>query len=185
MNKNNKGFTLIELMVTITIIAIMTAVLSANFTDARMQSRDKARMTSLKELQLSVELYKAQYGRYPASGCSATAAQFAGPGPEAAVDLLDCDAYITGHVAGVTFVPDFIPALPNDIKSETDAGKGFYYRTDATGSSYKIMVKDAVEALTVTSGGDEFARCPSVGGGCVGSIPANTYAVYSAGAENW
>ena len=65
MNKNNKGFTLIELMVAVGIIAVMTAVLSANFSDARAQSRDKARMTSLKELQLSVELYKAQHSSNP------------------------------------------------------------------------------------------------------------------------
>ncbi len=185
MKNYKKGFTLIELMVAISIIAIMTAVLSANFSDARAQSRDKARMTSLKELQLSVELYKAQYGRYPASGCSATAAQFAGPYTGViSSGLVECPNYIVGDSAGRTFVPDFIAALPTDTQFEDDAGKGFYYRTDATGSAYKIMIKDSVEKLTVTSFEDEFSRCPSDGGGCA-EVQANTYAVYSAGAENW
>lgn len=176
MKNYKKGFTLIELMVAISIIAIMTAVLSANFSDARAQSRDKARMTSLKELQLSVELYKAQYGRYPAQGCGG-ASDFAGPGTGGS-GLSACDAYITG------LVPDFIAVLPRDTISEADTGKGFYYRTDATGSAYKIMIKDSVEKLTVTSFEDEFSRCPSDGGGCA-EVQANTYAVYSAGAENW
>lgn len=183
MNKNNKGFTLIELMVAVGIIAVMTAVLSANFSDARAQSRDKARMTSLKELQLSVELYKAQYGHYPKQACGAEGTQFAGPGPGAS-GLIECPNYIVGRLAGESFVPDFISALPTDTKVEAEAGKGFYYSSDSAGSSYKIMIKDAVENLTVGSG-DEFARCPSIGGGCAGSIPANTYAVYSAGAETW
>jgi prepilin-type N-terminal cleavage/methylation domain-containing protein len=180
-----KGFTLVELMVVVTIIALLSAVLFANFGDARMSSRDKARMTELKELQLSLELYKAQYGRYPAAGCSASASNFAGPGPATASNLTSCTIYITGHTAGVTFVPDFISQLPTDPMFENQANRGFYYRTDASGSSYKLMVFDAVELETVTAYGEEFARCPAAGGACPATVPANTYAVYSVGAEDW
>ena len=180
-----KGFTLVELMVVVTIIALLSAVLFANFGDARMSSRDKARKTELKEMQLSLELYKAQYGRYPAAGCSAAAANFAGPGPATSGNLTSCANYITGHTAGVTFVPDFTSELPTDTMSEDDANRGFYYRTDATGSSYKLMVFDSVELETINAYGEEFSRCPSAGGACGATVPANTYAVYSAGAENW
>lgn len=180
-----KGFTLVELMVVVTIIALLSAVLFANFGDARMSSRDKARKTELKEMQLSLELYKAQYGRYPAAGCSAAAANFAGPGPATAGNLTSCANYITGHAAGVTFVPDFTSELPTDTMSEDDANRGFYYRTDSTGSSYKLMVLDAVELETINAYGEEFSRCPSAGGACGATVPANTYAVYSVGAENW
>jgi hypothetical protein len=49
-----------------------------------------------------------------------------------------------------------------------------------------LMIKDGVEVIVVTSYNDKFARCPAaVGGPCSGAVPANTYAVYSPGAEAW
>jgi prepilin-type N-terminal cleavage/methylation domain-containing protein len=174
------GFTLIEVLVVIAIIGILSAALFVNFEDARKQARDKARMASLKELQLSIEFYKAQNGVYP-EACAAAdynSDDFAGPGAESSADLVTCATYITG------LVPDFISVLPTDPKFESDNNKGFYYRSD--GDSYKLMSLDTVESLTVTSYGDEFARCPAAGGGCAAlAVPANTYAVYSAGAESW
>jgi prepilin-type N-terminal cleavage/methylation domain-containing protein len=174
-NYFNTGFTLVELMVVVTIIAILSSILFASFGDARAQSRDKARMTALKELQLSIELYKAQNGTYPTQGCG-SGTQFAGPGSATDSSFSSCVTYITG------LVPDFISVLPADTLYENEANRGFYYRSD--GNSYKLMAYDVVETLTVTLG-DEFARCPSTSGACASGIPANTYAVYSAGAESW
>ena len=47
-------------MVVVGIIAILSSILYANFNEARMIARDKTRMTTLKEVQLALELYKAQ-----------------------------------------------------------------------------------------------------------------------------
>lgn len=184
MNKKYlKGFTLVELMVTISVIGILTAVISANFNDARQQANDKKRMTDLKSLQLSLELYKSQYGRYPAQGCGTAGSDWAGPGTASGI-YKKCSPYIVGHTAGVNFIPDFVQTLPTDSKST--AGKGFYYMTNADGSSYKAMIYDTVESLKVTSYGDEFARCPKQTGACSAALPPDkTYAVYSKGAEGW
>lgn len=174
-----RGFTLIEVMVAVTIISLLSAVLFANFNDARMQSRDKSRMAALKQMQLAIEVYRAQNGRYPAQGCGA-AGDFAGPGPASLSGLASCATYVT------SLAPDFIPALASDPKFESVSDKGFYYRTNVNGTSYKLMIFDTVETLTVTAYGDEFARCPVQAGACSGvTPPANTYAVYSAGAEDW
>lgn len=176
--KNKKtGFTLIEVMVVIGIIGILSAVLFSNFSDARKISRDKARMTTLKEVQLALELYKAQNGEYPANGCATADSRFVGPGPVSpGLNFTSCNDYIPG------LVPDFISELPYDV-FDSETGRGYYYRSD--GSSFKFMAYDVVEIINITSFGDEFARCPSSGGGCLSSVPATTYAVYSAGAENW
>lgn len=169
-----KGFTLVELMVTVSIIAILSAIIYASFDQARAQARDKARMSSLKEVQLALEVYKAQNGSYPLSGCSASG--FAGPGP-ASSGFTACNNYIPG------LVPDFIDKLPTDPRFESESTRGYYYQSD--GNSYKFMSYDVVEAQTVTAYGEEFARCPGAGGACGATVPATTYAVYSAGAENW
>ncbi len=186
MKKYTQGFTLIELTVVVAIIGMLSAVLYANFDDARKQARDKARMTSLKELQLAIELYKAQNGSYPTAGCSAGTDKFAGPGSENRTDLVSCTG-TAQYISQLGFIPDFISALPIDPKSETVSNQGIYYRSD--GTSYKLMFLDTVETATVTSYGDEFARCPAVTGsgeGCPSSTPpAATYAVYSVGAETW
>ncbi len=177
--RNSWGFTLVELMVVVSIIGIMSSVLYVNYNDAREQARDKVRMTDLKSLQLAIETYKAQHGRYPAQGCGTVGTDFAGPGPVSGGSFASCDVYITG------LTPDFISVLPKDSRSENETNKGFYYKTDTNGTSYKLMVYDSVERFTIISWGDEFARCPKSGGACSGAVPANTYAVYSAGATDW
>lgn len=166
-----------ELLVTLSIIGILSSIVYGSFGGARAQARDDLRRSELKELQLAVELYKAQTGGYPDQGCgnSTNDNSWAGPGSSNG-SFNGCDDYIVG------LVPDYIPQLPTDPKDESVQNKGFYYNTD--GLSYKIMVYDTVEKKTVGGPTDEFARCPTAAG-CGGSIPPNTYAVYSFGAEDW
>jgi prepilin-type N-terminal cleavage/methylation domain-containing protein len=63
--KGRRGFTMIELLVVISIIGLLTTILYANFSQGKMQARDKIRKAELKELQLAIELYKAQKSVYP------------------------------------------------------------------------------------------------------------------------
>lgn len=175
------GFTLVEVMVTVSIIAILSAIVYSNFNDARKVARDDVRKSELKELQLAVELYKSQNGRYPEAGCGIGTA-WAGPGQTSEPwGKSYCDNYIVG------LVPEFIAALPQDPNQEEDDNKGFYYKTDASGGAYKILVHKTVEKQLIKSFADEFARCPSAIGACSSGIDvrANEYAVYSFGAEDW
>ncbi len=174
-SREKKGFTLIEVLIVVAIIGILTAILVANYNDARKNSRDKIRKSDLKSLQLAIELYKAQYGQYPAQGCGTPGASWAGPGSHPAWGAT-CDTYIAG------LVPDFVPALPRDPNQELENGLGYLYMTNNTRTSYKVLVHGSVESHTITSVNDEFARYPA---SCGGTIQANSYAVYSAGAECW
>jgi len=66
MKKRKKGFTLIELMIVIAIIAILAAVLVPNFMRAREASRLTACKSNLKNISTSVETYSNDYdGLYP------------------------------------------------------------------------------------------------------------------------
>ncbi len=162
-------------MVVASIIGILAATLFASFEEGRQQSRDRVRMAELKELQLGVELYKAQNGVYPDQGCGTPGSQWAGSGPHSGWGV-SCTPYIIG------LVPNFIPDLPSDPNQEEEPNKGFIYMTNSSRTAYKIIVYDSVENQLVTSNDDEFSRYPSQ---CGYAVQSDEYAVYSAGAECW
>lgn len=58
------AFTLVELMISIAIIALMTGIITANFTGSRQQSRDGQRVSDLGQIQLALSLYFDRCGTY-------------------------------------------------------------------------------------------------------------------------
>ncbi|MBI1871806.1 prepilin-type N-terminal cleavage/methylation domain-containing protein [Candidatus Collierbacteria bacterium] len=70
MRKN--GFTLLELLVVVGLIAIIMAFAFTNYTKAQQKTRDIARKNDLKQVQKSLELYKNDQNpqTYPANWSS-------------------------------------------------------------------------------------------------------------------
>ncbi len=62
-----KGFTLVELLVVISIIAVLTMVTMGSFVESQKKSRDGARKTNLKSLSEAINLYYADTGSFPPS----------------------------------------------------------------------------------------------------------------------
>src|SRR3990167_7229706 len=62
-----KEFKIIELLVVITIIAILIAVVSPSFINAQKKSRDARRKNDLKSVQSALDLYFETNGKYPNS----------------------------------------------------------------------------------------------------------------------
>ncbi|NMC35911.1 prepilin-type N-terminal cleavage/methylation domain-containing protein [Candidatus Beckwithbacteria bacterium] len=67
MKTNKRGFTLIELMVVITIIAILSAVGMSSYKTVSKKSRDSRRKADLEQIRGALELYRADEGEYPVS----------------------------------------------------------------------------------------------------------------------
>jgi len=64
--RNKKGFTLIELMIVIAIIAILAAILVPNFLKARAQGQLAACESNLKNIATALEMYATDFsGDYP------------------------------------------------------------------------------------------------------------------------
>lgn len=75
--KNSKGFTLLEILVVISIIGILIAVGATAYSTAQKKSRDARRQADMKQMQGAFEQYYATSGSSYAD-CSAMAGQFTG-----------------------------------------------------------------------------------------------------------
>ncbi|MCA9354193.1 MAG: prepilin-type N-terminal cleavage/methylation domain-containing protein [Candidatus Kaiserbacteria bacterium] len=188
-----KGFTLVEIMVVVAIISILSAILYANFGHARTEARNKEVFSELKELQLAIELYRAQHGHYPdIPACGTTAA---------ATSTADSDTGGAGHCAINPFVddliPDFISSLPSPDDSANSACTYIYNVGSASQNWFKLTAENCLGGFDTAADGiqpdDTFARCPTSCGECDGNTHDAAYkastdfyetvAVYSAGGQ--
>lgn len=62
-----RGFTLVELLISISIIGILSVALTVSFLSTQKNSRDQRRIEDLKAIQNAAELYLLLKGSYPTS----------------------------------------------------------------------------------------------------------------------
>jgi len=146
--QKSSGFTLIEVLVAITIIGILAGVITINFVSSGQQSRDAKRQSDLQSLQNAVELYKNKYGRYPEQ-CAGGSGGWSG---QLGTDYACADGtnrYILGNVSEGREFAEFMPQLPIDPRLN-GMNSGYIYRTNADGTVYKIKSHRTVESENVT-----------------------------------
>ncbi len=117
---NTRGFSLVELLITVSIIAILISMGIASYATINKQSRDTKRKGDLEQIRASLEMYRANNGSYPSAGTGSWIAA------SSATDAL----------VGLTpfLVSTYIPVVPTDPKSAqmymyiaTNASSGNYY----------------------------------------------------------
>jgi prepilin-type N-terminal cleavage/methylation domain-containing protein len=81
--RNQRGFTIIELLIVIAIIAILAGLVLNNFQGAQARARDTHRTTDINTLHSQLEVYFNDNGAYPQTF---TAATFPGMDAQALVD---------------------------------------------------------------------------------------------------
>ena len=65
MRNKKRGFTLIEILVTATIIAVLTAIGLVSFRSANIKARDGKRMADIEQLKAALEIYRSDNPTYP------------------------------------------------------------------------------------------------------------------------
>lgn len=63
--KKNTAFTLVELMVTISIIGILSAITMISFSSSKAKARDTERVGEIQAIATALELYYSKYKYYP------------------------------------------------------------------------------------------------------------------------
>jgi len=132
INKN-KGFTLIELMVVVSIIGFLATASLVVFNSARIKSRDAQRIANLKQIQTAVEMYYNEYGYYPKHDGGISQYGYA---------FSDWGSHCGGWWCNLeTLLVPYISPLPRDPKGESQLLNYYYYRTHGDGKSYGLGIR--------------------------------------------
>ena len=65
IRKNNRGFTIVELLIVIVVIGILAALVVVTYNGIQQKARDTERKTDINALHGQLEAYQAQNGKYP------------------------------------------------------------------------------------------------------------------------
>lgn len=95
------GFTLIEILVVISIIAVIIAIAIVSYTTINKQSRDAKRKSDLEQIRSALEMFRSDIGYYPAVGSGS---------------WTNTSGLNTGD-SQTGLVSEYIPAIPTDPKS--------------------------------------------------------------------
>ncbi len=131
--KKNAGFTIVEMLIVVTILAMLAGILIPVLEDSASSSRDARRAADLKSVSSALEAYKRVNGSFPTTA-----------GAWSVEDGTAGDYGAAGYIASL--VPDFLPALPSDPDDSTNFGiDGYAYRSD--GTDFKFIAKNTPESF--------------------------------------
>lgn len=68
--RKHSGFTIVELLIVIVVIAILAAITIVAYNGIQQRARDSQRQSDVKTIVKALELYYVDNGQYPSSGCA-------------------------------------------------------------------------------------------------------------------
>jgi len=117
---NGLGFTLIEILVVVAVIALLASVLLVAFNNTRINARMAKRKSDARQVRKAIEFYFQDNGFYPNKGQAGN--------QNTAVDIQKLAGFLE---------PKYLSALPNDPK---DNPKNYEYIWDNKGQDYGLLI---------------------------------------------
>lgn len=127
MRKTTSGFTIVELLIVIVVIAILAAISIVAYNGIQERARFAAMRSDLSSLNKAIQLYYAQNGSYPITPnpCNGVSGNWCGWNQVTAND------FIPG------LVPTYISATPQ-LPAANPSDDTYLYRSP-TGTDYKLI----------------------------------------------
>jgi general secretion pathway protein G len=127
-----RGFTLVELLIVVIILAILAAIVIPQFSGATTDTREAALDSNLAGLRNAVELYKAQHATYPGAvattggTCASTKGTGAANSAQAFIDHLLMYSDASGNACSVGDASTFKygPYIRKAVPTDSVTGKG-------------------------------------------------------------
>jgi len=133
---NGAGFTLVELLVVITILGILATIGLTVFASAQVRSRDSQRKSDLKQLSNALEVFYSDYAKYPDS----SSGQIEACGYNSATKVGAVCVWGSGEFRDTdgsgTIKTVYFTTLPKDPSS----GSNYYYRIVDSGTNQKFQL---------------------------------------------
>ena len=123
--KNNKGYTIMEILVVVAIMGLISSIAFVSLQNARAEARDVKRVADIKQVQNALELYYSKYGVYPNTECNVLL-----PSIVACNSNFDAGDWIS------ELTPEFIKELPNDPLNTTDPPVVYIYSRHSDDMEY-------------------------------------------------
>lgn len=122
---NKMGFTVVELLIVIVVIAILAAVSVVGFSNVQAKARDSQRVNDIEAIAKALELYYVDNGRYPTSHCNSGGSP-ACPSPKNENDAWASTTDGSWNVLEWALVPKYMDQLPVDPKAEPQSHLGLW-----------------------------------------------------------
>lgn len=144
MNKKNKGFTLVELLVVISIIGILSTFAIVSLNSAREKARDALRKGDMAQLRTALNLYYDDNNMYPVCDLWDTGEPDFGADTDLGASCYNIEltsALASGTRPIMTLMPKD-PRNPTNLNIANGGGHDSYiyrYTSDPYGSEYVVV----------------------------------------------
>ncbi|CAN5134626.1 hypothetical protein BH11PAT3_BH11PAT3_2810 [soil metagenome] len=133
LNAKKTGFTLIELMVVISIIGFLSSIVLSSLSVARSKGRDAQRITQIRQLQTALELFYSDNGSYPRSGeCGGTVPN---AGWSNSTECMSSGRWLRDNTSNLN---GYISSDPREVNNTTAFPNGaYFYFSGGYGNPYQ------------------------------------------------
>ena len=180
-----KGFSLIELLVAIAIMAVLMAFALPNYLGARERARDAKKKAELSQLKNALRMYYNDFQRYPAVGACGITRNGIGGCKVGGTSCCPCSTsfeFATSSDASCTTMSTiYMKKMPTSVVFGNNSGSTYYATTDGEQFCIRTTLENTSDPDILGNQGKCSATCSQTKdyNGALGSCTGSYYCICS------